>query len=128
MLWKQKCLGLEKKLDSMKDSALLSHIREQIVDMHVPYSFCHGDLTFANIIFHSNRLYFIDFLDSFIDSYLIDFAKLKQDLFYFWNLKIQSINFRIFDTAGFSKNNRDLKKYVVFPVIFNLSSEFTADK
>ena len=66
-------------------------------DLKVPYSFCHGDLTFSNIIFHPKRLYFIDFLDSFIDSYLVDFAKLKQDLYYFWNLKIQEIdNLRIY--------------------------------
>ena len=67
-----------------------------MVDSHVPYSFCHGDLTFTNIIFHPNRLYFIDFLDSFIDSYLVDFAKLKQDLYYCWNLRVQKIdNLRI---------------------------------
>ena len=58
----------ERKLKSMKESEFLSFIKEQVMDMHVPYSFCHGDLTFANIIFHSNRLYFIDFLDSFVDS------------------------------------------------------------
>tara|TARA_B100000073_G_scaffold326790_1_gene311777 strand:+ start:3211 stop:4092 length:882 start_codon:yes stop_codon:yes gene_type:complete len=104
----------EKKLNSMKDSSLLSHIREQIVDMHVPYSFCHGDLTFANIIFHSNRLYFIDFLDSFIDSYLIDFAKLKQDLFYFWNLKIQNIN--------------NLKIYQIYHYIWNRLEERYSDQ
>lgn len=86
----------ERKLKSMKESEFLSFIREQVVDMQVPYSFCHGDLTFANIIFHSNRLYFIDFLDSFVDSYLVDFAKLKQDLYYCWNLQVQDIhNLRI---------------------------------
>jgi hypothetical protein len=47
-------------------------------------SFCHGDLTFGNMLFSENHIYFIDFLDSFIDSYLIDFAKIKQDLFYHW--------------------------------------------
>lgn len=77
----------------------LMYMVNQIIstDLKVPHSFCHGDLTFSNIIFHPNRLYFIDFLDSFIDSYLADFAKLKQDLYYFWNLKIQGIdNLRIY--------------------------------
>lgn len=92
----------DSKLDSMKESDLLLHIKEQIEDMHVPYSFCHGDLTFANIIFHTNRLYFIDFLDSFIDSYLVDFAKLKQDLYYCWNLQVQDIhNLRIYQTYSY---------------------------
>ena len=51
---------------------------------NVKGSFCHGDLTFGNMLFAENQIYFIDFLDSFIDSYLIDFAKIKQDLFYHW--------------------------------------------
>lgn len=80
------------KLNSMRESEFLLYIKNHLEDIQVPYSFCHGDLTFANIIFHQKRLYFIDFLDSFIDSYLVDFAKLKQDLFYCWNLKIQNIN------------------------------------
>lgn len=58
----------------------------------VPKTFCHGDLTFSNILFHKNRIFFIDFLDSYVDSFLCDLVKLKQDLFYFWNLKIQKIS------------------------------------
>lgn len=60
--------------------------------LHIPQTFCHGDLTFSNIIFHKNKLYFIDFLDCFIDSFLVDLVKLKQDLFYHWGLKEQRIN------------------------------------
>jgi len=56
----------------------------------IPYSFCHGDLTFSNILFHKNRLYFIDFLDTFINSYLLDLTKLKQDLYYNWSGKVDS--------------------------------------
>lgn len=54
-----------------------------------PKTFCHGDLTFTNILFHSNRLFFIDFLDSYVDSFICDLVKLKQDLYYFWSLKVQ---------------------------------------
>lgn len=60
-------------------------------DLNIPQTFCHGDLTFANIIFHPSRLYFIDFLDCFIDSFLSDLVKLKQDLYYGWSLNIQKI-------------------------------------
>ena len=59
---------------------------------NIPNTFCHGDLTFANIVFHKKRLYFVDFLDSFVDSFLIDLVKLKQDLYHLWSLKIQGIN------------------------------------
>jgi hypothetical protein len=38
------------------------------------------------MIYMKGDLYLIDFLDSFIDSPLIDLAKLKQDLFYDWTL------------------------------------------
>jgi len=79
-------------------------------ELKVPYSFCHGDLTFANIIFHPKRIYFIDFLDSFIDSYLVDFAKLKQDLYYFWNLRIQQIdNLRIYQIYKYIWNSLERK-------------------
>lgn len=79
---------------NVKNIDFLHYIIHTAIDnnLKVPYSFCHGDLTFANIIFHPKRLYLIDFLDSFIDSYLIDFSKLKQDLYYHWNLKIQNCN------------------------------------
>jgi hypothetical protein len=58
----------------------------------VPKTFCHGDLTFNNIIFHKNRLFFIDFLDSYIDSFFCDLVKLKQDLYHLWSLKVQEEN------------------------------------
>lgn len=58
----------------------------------VPKSFCHGDLSLTNILFTNDKLYLIDFLDSYIDSYLIDFVKLKQDLHYKWALQNQKQN------------------------------------
>lgn len=54
--------------------------------LKIPLSISHGDLTFSNIIFKKNILYFIDFLDSFIESYLIDIIKLRQDTLYHWSL------------------------------------------
>ena len=66
----------------------LYHIRQCVrtISMKIPQTFCHGDLTFTNIIFNKNRLYYIDFLDCFIDSFLCDLIKLKQDLYYHWSL------------------------------------------
>ena len=76
----------------------LYHIRQMVssITMRIPQTFCHGDLTFTNIIFNKNRLYYIDFLDCFIDSFLCDLIKLKQDLYYHWSLDVQGIkNLRI---------------------------------
>lgn len=50
-------------------------------------SFCHGDLTLENIIIAKNRIYYIDFLDSFYDSWLLDVAKLLQDTQTFWSYR-----------------------------------------
>jgi hypothetical protein len=58
----------------------------------VPNTFCHGDLTFSNILFHPNRLFFIDFLDCYVDSFLCDLVKIKQDLHYLWSLKVQNLS------------------------------------
>jgi tRNA A-37 threonylcarbamoyl transferase component Bud32 len=69
-------------------SFLYSYVKN--TEIIVPKTFCHGDLTFANIIFHKNRLFFIDFLDSYIDSFYCDLVKLKQELYYFWNLRVQN--------------------------------------
>ncbi len=54
----------------------------------IPTSPCHGDLTLENILITSdNQLYLIDFLDSFYDSWMIDVAKLLQDLDIFWSYR-----------------------------------------
>ncbi len=46
---------------------------------------CHGDLTFSNIIFRDNEYALIDFLDSFIESPIMDIVKLRQDTKYKWS-------------------------------------------
>lgn len=54
-------------------------------DIELPIGVCHGDLTFSNILFTSNRFYFIDYLDSFIETPIQDIVKLRQDTKYFWS-------------------------------------------
>lgn len=63
----------------------------------IPNGFCHGDLTLSNMIFTNSGLCFLDFLDSYLDSWLMDIVKLRQDLFYHWCLlanKIDSFRLR----------------------------------
>ena len=110
-----------KKLNSLKKSSSYQNIIINI-ENHInqrgfilPRSICHGDLTLANILFHKDRLCFIDFLDSYIDSYLCDLVKLRQDLFYFWNLKINSCNdlrHRIIYKELWSRISVDYKDYL----------------
>jgi hypothetical protein len=74
---------------SIPDLKFLDYIKSRIYqcsNVSVPLTFCHGDLTLSNIIFCGDSIYLIDFLDSYIESWIIDIIKLKQDLFYFWNI------------------------------------------
>lgn len=60
-------------------------IFEVLPDMEMPVGKCHGDLTFSNILFNGNNYYLIDFLDSFIESPLLDIVKLRQDTAWLWS-------------------------------------------
>ena len=85
------------KIDSLKEKSsypkYIEFLRKYVEDKRiiVPHTFCHGDLTFANIIFHENRLFFIDFLDCYVDTFLSDLVKLKQDLHHLWAVRNQNV-------------------------------------
>ena len=85
------------KIDSLKEKSshkkYIEFLRKYVEDnkIIVPHTFCHGDLTFANIIFHKNRLFFIDFLDCYVDTFLSDLVKLKQDLHHLWAVKNENV-------------------------------------
>ena len=59
-----------------------------ITEWRLPVGICHGDLTFSNILFTANTYYLIDFLDSFIESPLLDIVKLRQDSAHIWSAKL----------------------------------------
>ena len=86
-----------KKITSLKEKTsypkYIEFLRKYVEDnkIIVPHTFCHGDLTFANIIFHKNRLFFIDFLDCYVDTFLSDLVKLKQDLHHLWAVHNQDV-------------------------------------
>lgn len=63
-------------------SPVFSALPQQI---EIPMGKCHGDLTFSNILFNGNNYYLIDFLDSFIESPLLDLVKIRQDSQYEWS-------------------------------------------
>ena len=58
---------------------------KEFPSMEIPVGTCHGDLTFSNILFNGNNYYLIDFLDSFIESPLLDIVKLRQDTAWLWS-------------------------------------------
>lgn len=60
-------------------------IFEELGNLTMPVGLCHGDLTFSNILFNGNNYYLIDFLDSFIESPLLDIVKIRQDTAWLWS-------------------------------------------
>ncbi|MBE6374071.1 MAG: hypothetical protein E7055_18635 [Lentisphaerae bacterium] len=69
-------------------SGLLIRARALIHDGNArewPVGSCHGDFTLSNILFQDSTLYLIDFLDSFIETPLMDLVKLRQDTRYCWS-------------------------------------------
>jgi len=54
------------------------------------HGYCHGDLSLENIIIKNNEIYLIDFLDSFLDSQIVDISKIFMDLIYGWSWRQNS--------------------------------------
>jgi serine/threonine protein kinase len=74
-------------------SKTISRLETHIInhDLIIPNSYCHGDMTLSNMLFINPDIYLIDFLDSFVNSVLIDLVKLKQDLYYYWSLEMVNV-------------------------------------
>lgn len=60
-------------------------LQDNSEEICIPVGVCHGDLTFSNILFNGNNYYLIDFLDSFIESPIMDMVKLRQDTAHLWS-------------------------------------------
>lgn len=80
----------QKKIRSLKESCPVTtsledqafFLLEHFDFSTIPHSKCHGDLTLENILITpEKKIYLIDFLDSFYDSWMMDVAKLLQDLY-----------------------------------------------
>jgi hypothetical protein len=55
----------------------------------IPTGYCHGDLSFENMLVHQSNLYFIDFLDSFIETPYLDLSKLLLDILVLWSWRFE---------------------------------------
>ena len=111
----------------------LEYLKTNIPDMPLPVGTCHGDFTFSNILFGDNKIYLLDFLDSFIESPLIDIVKIRQDTCFKWsvmlekempshkkNKLVQSFNFLDREIASFCNDNLGLSTWYNYLQVFNL--------
>jgi hypothetical protein len=71
-----------KKILTKTDS--IFNLKDKPIEL--PVGLCHGDLTLSNILFNGQKICLIDFLDSFIETPLMDIVKMRQDTCYAWSL------------------------------------------
>jgi aminoglycoside phosphotransferase (APT) family kinase protein len=84
----KKVMPMEHYSDELKRS-LFYYLYNKKPNVLLPQGFCHGDFTFSNMLFKENgQIYIFDFLDSFIESPLIDLIKLRQDTKFLWSILI----------------------------------------
>jgi len=89
------------------------YLIENIPNVRLSIGQCHGDLTFSNIIIVSPSSFcFIDLLDSFIESPVVDIVKLRQDTKFGWSLMLDD------DLPGYKKN-RCFQVYSYLDGLFN---------
>lgn len=105
-----KALSGDKEIEEIMESA--QRVFDALTDMLIPVGVCHGDLTFSNVLFNGNNYYLIDFLDSFIESPLLDIVKIRQDTAWLWSPLMyvhtcDTIRLRI----AFAKIDRELDSY-----------------
>lgn len=57
---------------------------DDIGEIWVHPGICHGDFTLSNILFSNSKYYLIDYLDSYIESPVMDVIKIRQDTLHKW--------------------------------------------
>ena len=91
-VFSQKIAELKYKTNKFKNTHYAIKVLEEYDWSRIQKSPCHGDLTLENILVTKDKkLYLIDFLDSFYNSWMIDIAKLLQDLEFKWSFRFTNI-------------------------------------
>lgn len=99
--WQMKITELESKITDDDILTILNHIKHIHFDNKFYYGAHHGDFTLTNLLISTNSdsisIDAIDFLDTFINSPIHDFVKLRQDTSHLWTINLTK-NFTKIDT------------------------------
>lgn len=82
-----------RKLDSLerllpKHQDVINKIKFLSKNLDIKPTFCHGDLSLDNIMVGvDGNIYFLDLLDSFLNSWIMDIAKIQMDLEANWSMR-----------------------------------------
>jgi len=97
--------------------------------INIPEGYCHGDLTFSNLLFDGDNIVLLDFLDTYLDSPMQDIVKIRQDTKYHWSIRMLDCKFdgvkltqclNYIDKKidyEFSKNEYYVEYYAVFQIL-----------
>lgn len=93
-------LILRKDIDQQKLNSYFNYLLSFSSDALFPAGYCHGDLTLSNLLVYKleDKLMVIDFLDTFLDSPIQDYVKIRQDTQFFWSLLLFSGNIDVTKT------------------------------
>jgi len=86
----EKAIAKNDLLNEPLAARTLNFLRVHRPELPLEQGPCHGDFTLSNMIFQpTGKVFLIDFLDSFVESPLIDLVKLRQDTEMHWSLMIE---------------------------------------
>lgn len=81
-------IGKVKQIDTTLNFPRKDIIMEKLYkipsDLFIPGN-CHGDLTLANMIHTTGKVYIFDFLDMYVDSPIFDLISIRQDTHHLWS-------------------------------------------
>lgn len=108
-----------KKLNSIKGLPhscieVASDFLDSIERFNYLFGLNHGDFTTKNILFDGNKYYLIDFLNSFIESPLMDYSKLFQELI----IKGDNLD-KYIEAVGLREDFKNYKDFINASSLFN---------
>lgn len=131
-IFMQKIIALESKINCYDNLTSPFAILKKYDWSKISKSFCHGDLTLENILItYDKKIYLIDFLDSFYNSWIIDIAKILQDVDLKWSyrnynlttnqaLRLEIAKIALIDKILGLENGKDLLLSIYHTLLLNI--------